>query len=245
MNFWGADTEDLVGIARRFRDRGEQLKGTEEALRSMVAAVSWTGPDAEGFRERWEQCRQELSLTADHLGSTSEHLARQAAEQDGASDPNGQIDASDYDGMLGGEFLDWSDVINTGERVSDLWRDRVEAGDAESPLGERYPEAHPGWDPSDVGTDQDAIENSLVNQGSLGDCWYLAALMAVQQTDPGLLAENISGLGEPPGMDGWEVRPPHRRRVAGRPRQPQDLGTRGTMDDETGNPAGPRSTRWR
>ncbi|MGO1286085.1 MAG: C2 family cysteine protease [Brachybacterium sp.] len=237
MNFWGADTEDLVGIARRFRDRGEQLKGTEEALRSMVAAVSWTGPDAEGFRERWEQCRQELSLTADHLGSTSEHLARQAAEQDGASDPNGQIDASDYDGMLGGEFLDWSDVINTGERVSDLWRDRVEAGDAESPLGERYPEAHPGWDPSDVGTDQDAIENSLVNQGSLGDCWYLAALMAVQQTDPGLLAENISGLGEPPGMDGWEVRLHIDGEWQDVPVSPEDLGTRGTMDDETGEPS--------
>ncbi|WME21661.1 hypothetical protein [Brachybacterium sp. GU-2] len=44
-----------------------------------------------------------------------------------------------------------------------------------------------------------------MQQGTLGDCWYLAAIMATQQTDPGQLAENITGLGSPPGADGWEV----------------------------------------
>ena len=188
----------------------------------MVAAVSWTGPDAEGFRERWEQCRQELSLTADHLGSAFRSIShgrppsrtarptrtanrcfglrRDAGRPSSSTGPTSSTPASGS-ATSGG----------TGSRP----------GTPRAPLGERYPEAHPGWDPSDVGTDQDAIENSLVNQGSLGDCWYLAALMAVQQTDPGLLAENISGLGEPPGMDGWEVRLQHRRRVALRPLSPR------------------------
>ncbi|MGO1257663.1 MAG: C2 family cysteine protease [Brachybacterium sp.] len=237
MTFWGADTAELVALARRFRDHDGQLTGTAEALQSAVAVVGWEGPDATDFRERWEQCRQKLSLTAGHLGSAAEHLALQAAQQDAASDPEGRIDAGDYGGMLGGEFLDWSDLINAGERVGDIWRDRIEAGDPESSLGSRYTVENPQWDPADVDIDQNGIESSLVNQGSLGDCWYLAALMAVQQTDPGLLAENISGVGEPPGADGWEVQLFLDGEWQDVPVSPEDLGVNDTMDDGTGDPS--------
>lgn len=237
MTFWGADTAELVELARRFRDRSAQLVATEESMHSAVAAATWVGPDADRFRERWHECRQQLSLTADHLGSTSEHLARQAAEQDGASDPTGRLDAAEYDGMLGGEFLDWSDVINAGERLGDLWRDRVEVGDPDSPLGERYTDVHADWDPSRLDIDQQGIETSLVDQGAPGDCWYLAALMAAQQTDPGLLAQNISGVGEPAGSDGWEVRLFLDGQWQDVPVSPDDLGTRGTMDAASGEPS--------
>src|SRR5690625_5859209 len=44
-----------------------------------------------------------------------------------------------------------------------------------------------------------------MQQGTLGDCWFLAAIMSAQQTDPGQLAENIAARGSPPGADGWEV----------------------------------------
>lgn len=236
MTFWGADTAELVMLARRFRDHDGQLTGTAQTLQSAVALVGWEGPDAADFRRRWEQCRQQLTLTADHLDTAAGHLALQAAQQDAASDPEGRIDSGDYDGMLGGEFLDWSDLINAGERVSDLWRDPIEAGDPESLLGRRYAEEHPHWDPSDVGIDQNSIENSLVNQGSLGDCWYLAALMAVQQTDPGLLDENISGVGEPPGSEGWEVRLFLDGEWQDVPVSPEELGVNGTMEDGSGMP---------
>ena len=227
----------MVELARRFRDGDQQLRVTTEALRTAVATAGWVGPDADGFRDRWEQCRQQLSQTGDHLSSTAEHLAFEAAEQDAASDPSGRIDPSDYDGMLGGQFLDWSDVINAGERVGDLWRDRVEAGDADSPLGERYTDAHPDWDPSSVDIDQAGIEESLVDQGSLGDCWYLATLMAVQSTAPGQLAENISGVGEPPGADGWEVRLFVDGEWQDIAVSPDDLGTKGTVDGYSGDPS--------
>ncbi|WP_422115025.1 C2 family cysteine protease [Brachybacterium sp. UNK5269] len=236
MTYWGADTAGLVELARRFRDRSAELVATEATVHSAVVSASWVGPDADRVRALWDDCRRQLSLTADHLGATSEHLARQAAEQDGASDPAGRIDAADYDGMLGGQFLDWSDVINAGERLGDLWRDRIEVGDADSPLGERYTDVHPDWDPSRLDLDQQAIESSLVDQGALGDCWYLAALMAAQQTDPALLARNISGVGEPPGADGWEVRLFLDGQWQDVPVSPADLGTRGTMDADSGAP---------
>lgn len=237
MTFWGASTDELVELARRFRGGDERLRGTTDALHAAVTAVRWAGPDVEELRHRWEQCRREMSLAGDHLSATAEHLALEAAQQDAASDPAGRIDPADYDGMLGGEFLDWSDVINGGERVSDLWRDRVEAGDADSPLGERYTDAHPTWDPASMDIEQAGIEESLVDQGSLGDCWYLAALMAVQSTDPGLLAENISGVGEPPGADGWEVRLFVDGEWQDIAVSPDDLGTKGTVDARSGDPS--------
>lgn len=113
----------------------------------------------------------------------------------------------------------------------------MEAGGPDSPLGERYADVHPEWDPAGVGIDRSAIEDSLVDQGALGDCWYLAALMAVQQTDPGLLAENISGLGEPPGSDGWEVRLFVGGEWTDVPVDPADLGTAGTVDGSSAEPS--------
>ena len=79
MTFWGSNTEEMVELARRFRDGDQQLRVTTEALQTAVATAGWVGPDADGFRDRWEQCRQQLSQTGDHLSSTAEHLAFEAA----------------------------------------------------------------------------------------------------------------------------------------------------------------------
>lgn len=199
MNFWGADTELVLEHARALRTGDERMAALREALDPVVASVSWVGPDAETFRERWQGCRAQITEVSGRLGSGAEHLAREAAQQDGASDPSGQVDPDAYDGLLGGES--WSDVINFFERAGDPFRDNV---DTES-LGGSYADENPDWAPEDVGVTEADIRNAQMQQGTLGDCWYLAAIMSAQQTDPGQLAENINGLGSPPGADGWEV----------------------------------------
>ena len=199
MEFLGADTEQVLGHARALRDGDERITALYESLGPMVDRVTWPGPDADDFRQAWRSCGERIVEVAGMLGSGAEHLAGEAAQQDAASDPSGRIDPSAYDGLLGGEG--WSDVINFFERAGDPFRDTV---DTES-LGGSYADQHPDWDPEDIGITEEDISAAEMQQGTLGDCWYLAAIMATQQTDPGLLAENITGLGSPPGADGWEV----------------------------------------
>ncbi|WP_138774501.1 C2 family cysteine protease [Brachybacterium timonense] len=73
-------------------------------------------------------------------------------------------------------------------------------------------------------------------RGALGDCWFLAGLMAVQQTDPKLLSDNITPKGSPPGSDGWTVR----LYVDGEWRDisvaPSDLGVNGARNAKNGEP---------
>lgn len=199
MNIWGADTEQVLDQARALRTGDERVTALREALDPVVASVAWTGADADTFRELWQGCSTQIQELAAQLGSGAEGLAREAAQQDAASDPNGQVDPEAYDGLLGGES--WSDVINFFERIGDPFRDTV---DTES-LGGSYADANPDWAPEDVGTTEAEIRVAQMQQGTLGDCWFLAAIMSAQQTDPGQLAENIAARGSPPGAEGWEV----------------------------------------
>src|SRR5690625_3986849 len=199
MDVWGASTEQVLEHARALRTGDERVTALREALDPLVASVAWAGTDADAFRERWQGCNSGMLEVAGQLGSGAESLAREAAQQDAASDPHGRVDPEDYDGLLGGDS--WSDVINFVERMGDPFRDTV---DTES-LGGSYADANPDWSPEDVGTSETEIRAARMQQGTLGDCWYLAAIMSAQQTDPGQLAENITALGSPPGADGWEV----------------------------------------
>ena len=199
MNFWGADTEQVLDQARALRTGDERVTALREALDPVVASVAWAGVDAEAFRERWQGCSTRILEVAGQLGSGAESLAREAAQQDAASDPNGRVDPEAYDDLLGGES--WSDVINFFDRAGDPFRDTV---DTES-LGGSYADGNPDWAPEDVGTTEAEIRAAQMQQGTLGDCWYLAAIMSAQQTDPGQLAENITALGSPPGAEGWKV----------------------------------------
>ncbi|MDO5663359.1 MAG: C2 family cysteine protease [Brachybacterium sp.] len=229
MTMWGADTEALMALARQVRDRHLHVAERADAVRTSVAATTWTGRDADDFRSRGDQCSSEMLLVSDHLHSVASHLALQAAEQDAASDPDGRIDSAAYDGLIGGN-ISWSDAINFFERVADPFRDRVEAGSPGSPLGERYVDRHPEWDPSDVPLDVQAIRDAQVQQGSLGDCWYLAALMAVQGTEPQLLANNISSN----DTGGWDVRLYIDGQWETVSVAPEDLGTRGAKSAGSG-----------
>jgi hypothetical protein len=197
--FLGADTEQVLGQARALRDGDRQLAAMQESLHPLVMSVQWVGPDADAMRERWQRAREQILDAAAQLGSGAESLALEAAQQDAVSDPEGTIDVASYDGLVGGEG--WSDVINFFEGAADPFRDRV---DTES-LGGSWAADHPEWRPEDVGVSEADIREAQMQQGVLGDCWYLSALMAAQRTNPRQLAENITGLGTPPGSEGWEV----------------------------------------
>src|SRR5699024_1178899 len=141
------------------RTGDERVTALREALDPVVASVAWTGADADAFRELWQGCSTQIQELAAQLGSGAEGLAREAAQQDAASDPNGQVDPEAYDGLLGGES--WSDVINFFERIGDPFRDTV---DTES-LGGSYADANPDWAPEDVGTTERSEERRVGKGG--------------------------------------------------------------------------------
>lgn len=201
MPFMGADTDALIELGQRCRTGERRTDELTEVIAAMVAGVSWTGLDADTFREGWERARARLAETAGMLGGAAEHLGMQAAEQDRTSDPEGRIDADRYDGLVGGSSL-WSDIINGAERLADPFRDRVTT----ESMGGSWKDSHPDWKPEDVPLDLASIKAARMQQGTLGDCWFLAALMVAQQTNPQLLHDNITPQGDPPGSAGWKVR---------------------------------------
>lgn len=138
---------------------------------------------------------------------------------------------------IGARRVTVSGLINTVERLGDPFRQRISAGSARSPLGPRYVDVHPGWDPSTVDISTPGIAREVVAQGRLGNCWFLAALMALQQTDPVALAHGITPLGTPPGRNGWRVE----LFCGGAPQsitvRPTDLGTRGALAVTATGPA--------
>lgn len=52
--FWGADTAQLTAFASSTGHRAGDLEARCAALSSLIGSVTWTGPDADEFRARWE-----------------------------------------------------------------------------------------------------------------------------------------------------------------------------------------------
>lgn len=192
--FLGADTEQLLSYAERTRAAGIRCGELAEELVSAAAALHWSGPDADEFGDRMQSSvATGLQAAGERCESITRALAAHAVEQDLASDPDGRIDSSRYAELLGGEGL-WSDVINGAQ---DAWNtpfnpfaDPMTIDD----LGGRYIDTDEGKDfsPEDVDLSPEAIHELTMRQGGLGDCWFLAGLMSVAQTNPEFLAQNIT-----------------------------------------------------
>ncbi|ATG50714.1 hypothetical protein CFK38_03650 [Brachybacterium vulturis] len=165
------------------QQHGQRLQTLGEGLGAVARAVTWYGPDAESFRD--DVSARAVTALADEstrLESGGQDLFRHAAQQDVVSSPDGSVDGARYAELLGGES--WSDIINWSQ---DAW--------AETPfddpmtideLGGRYIDSPEGadFDPADVDLSAEAIAGQRMRQGSLGDCWLLAALMATAQFAP-------------------------------------------------------------
>lgn len=88
--FCGADTEQLRRQAEACRRNSGTLHDLVGTVSALIASVSWTGPDAEAFRERWaSEVRARLTERAEALQSRSDELSEHAAQQDIASEGDG------------------------------------------------------------------------------------------------------------------------------------------------------------
>ncbi|GAA1728532.1 C2 family cysteine protease [Brachybacterium phenoliresistens] len=189
--FLGADTDQLIGAGETMEQRGVRLEEIGEALSAAIARASWTGPDRDRFCESFEASVLPLIREASvRLGTGARALYRHAAQQDLASSADGSIDSARYAELLEGES--WSDIINWAQ---DAWEktpfdDPMTIED----LGGRYVDSPEGagFDPADVDLSAEAIGSQVMRQGTLGDCWFLAGLMAAAQSDPEFLARNIT-----------------------------------------------------
>lgn len=188
---WGADTDELIELGQVMERRGADLQTLADDLATAIQSALWHGPDADALREQYRsQVSPSLTENATRVENGARDLFRHAAQQDIASSADGAVDGEKYAALLGGES--WSDIINAAQ---DAWAatpfdDPLTIDD----LRGRYIDSPEGadFDPADVDLSAEAIAEQRMRQGSLGDCWLLAALMATAQSDPDFLAENIT-----------------------------------------------------
>lgn len=171
MGFYGAETDQLRGWGDLV-DRGiRALEQERDLLDRSVSVLAWVGEDAESFRSRWHGRRSELESLIHRLQGRAEEAGRHAEEQDAASSVGGG--SSDL-GPGGGRD-------QGGDHSPRDQPGNPKSGD----LGD-YQEFEGQIDLSD-----EALDSSRIDQGSLGDCWFLAGAGAVADHDPDFIREHM------------------------------------------------------
>lgn len=90
MTFLGADTEALRAQAELTGTGVRRLEGLSVRLGIVVHAADWIGPDADRFREDFEnRVRERIEEALEDLRRRLEELQREAEEQDQASEDDG------------------------------------------------------------------------------------------------------------------------------------------------------------
>lgn len=85
-NLYGADVAQLRQLAASLRAAGRRLEGQQQSLAGHVSAVRWPGPDAEIFRQAWQDSHsRSLLAAASFLSTAAEAVLRHAQEQEAAS----------------------------------------------------------------------------------------------------------------------------------------------------------------
>lgn len=170
----GADVDSLDRLAQVFADSASRLDDGQRLIARLVGSAAWHGPDAEVFRRDWAGHAGSLRGASSTLTDMASTLRRQASQQRSTSDA----------GSSGGGS---GPAVGPGD-----------TGGRETPGGAPiHLEDFPGTDYGPFGTDgTGAPELTDVNQGALGDCWFLTGLGAVARTDPDLIRDNITDNGD-------------------------------------------------
>lgn len=170
--FLGCSTDALRAWADSTGRRAEDLSETIEQLQSAVSTVQWTGPDRDAFLEAFtSRVVRAGADAATALRGAADRANEDAEEQDAASE-NGEA------GEPGG-----------GPSGTGAGRDAGSPGETED-SGPPVPVPDAVQQQVD---NVDAIRQGAleVDQGQMGDCFFLASLAAVAQTNPEFIERNI------------------------------------------------------
>lgn len=175
MTFLGCDTQALRSWGQTGSQARTRFQQLSDELRNAVESAAWAGPDRDAFIDRFAQLVDRPMVDAlDALTRCVEQAGADADEQDRTSD----VDGAGDDAAPGG--------------ASD-----TERGDRNGSSPGQTKKSGPPVDvPDDVKNQIDdpaKIRESAfkTKQGSMGDCFFLASLAAVAETNPEFIEKNI------------------------------------------------------
>lgn len=176
--FLGMDAEELWSWTTTARSRRETVEGIRDHMASAVAGVRWTGPDAETFRQAAALVGTRLDALVVEWEERLLTVEADIQEQILASEPD-TVDAESAGALTINRHVDQpgNPVDAPGDYVTVL----PEEGESD--------EEFEGRMEADIAPDR-------VEQGSVGDCGLMSALMAVAQEDPGMIRDNMRYNGD-------------------------------------------------
>lgn len=164
--FLGGDTDAMREFSSVIDERARQVLERMTALQGQAESVAWRGPDREQLMERLGTAVQHASASTDLARDRAAQLRDHAEAQDAASDPE-----SGGSGDRGGDRGD-SDVPGNPELDSEGLGE-YEEYDGTPPMGDE-----------DLSMDE-------MNQGQVGDCWFLAGLGGIAAQDPQWIRDHM------------------------------------------------------
>jgi len=170
--YLGANVDELRELAQFFDTSGQQLSSISTVLTTRIMRSSWEGPDNQNFVVDWQsRLAPHLTRSSGALHAASQLLVANALEQEAASDGGGSA-GGPSDGLP--------------RSTNPLNPDIGDMKDYEPFDGEI------SFDPNDIrfyGTDD--YMRPDVQQGQLGDCWFLSGAGAIALYDPEFIEEHV------------------------------------------------------
>lgn len=167
MGFVGSDAEALEQLSRECGLQARRLRDRQRRVSAVLVAAPWTGRDADGFRQEWSRShRPQLERVAAGLEAVAAALLKQASQQRQAS----RAEAARRDRRLDDPNALQKHRSSFGPFV---WGGPESADYARVPL---YSGGASGGA---------SINSADVVQGRIGDCYLVAALAAMADTDSG------------------------------------------------------------
>lgn len=172
--FYGADIAELRELARQAHVAGQKLDGAAAALSETIGSAAWMGPDGSDFLATWKATHApSLRTAASRLHEMSRVIIGNADAQELTSTDPGS-------GVLGG-----GTGPGGGPGLPESSDRPGEPGIDEDTMGEHVDIANP------IDLSDEALDPRLIDQGALGDCWFLAAAGAVAQADPQWIRDHM------------------------------------------------------